>query len=210
MEASGLPVVVGVTGASGAAYARALLRALLGAGVPTHLVVSASGQRVVREELGCAAGGAALLGWEREDPRLAALVEHPARDVGAAVASGSFRHRGMVVAPCSSATLGALAGGYGDTLVHRAAHVCLKERRPLVLLHRETPLSLIDIRNMETLTLAGAVVMPAAPGFYHHPDTAQDLVDFMVARVLDHLGLAQLHGYRRWNGGQGAAAGVTE
>jgi len=113
------------------------------------------------------------------------LILHNFRDVGAAIASGSFRHDAMIVIPCSSNTLGCIASGSAQNLIHRAAHVTLKERRRLVLIHREMPLSLIDIRNMQTVTEAGAIVCPAQPGFYMMPKTIEDLVDFVVGRVLD-------------------------
>ena len=111
------------------------------------------------------------------------------RDVGAVIASGSFRHDGMIVIPCSSNTLGAIASGAGQNLMHRAAHVSLKEKRPLVLVHREMPLSLIDIRNMAAITEAGGIIAPANPGFYMMPELVGDLVDFVVGRCLDLLGI---------------------
>ncbi len=179
-------IVLGVTGASGAVYAMGLLRRLLEAGVVVHWVVSAMGARLLREEAG-------LMKHDREHLMCGVaacadqLVIHQVRDVGACIASGSFRHDGMVVAPCSSKTLGMVANGCGDNLIHRACHVSLKERRKLILLHREMPLSLIDIGNMQTLTQAGAVIVPASPGFYTRPQTIDDLVDFVVGRVLDLL-----------------------
>lgn len=181
--------VLAVTGASGALYSRRLLEMLLATGAQVHLVVSEPGRRLLAEEM---AGRDLLDGLPTER-----IVQHNAKDTGAPIASGSFLCDGMVVAPCTSHTLGAIASGLGDNLVHRAAQVMLKERRKLILLHREMPLSLIDIRNMETLTLAGAVVAPANPGFYTHPRTVDDLVDFVCARVMDLLG-ETAHGVKRW------------
>jgi len=182
-------LVVAITGASGALYAHRLVQLVVAAGVETHLVVSPLGQRLLHDELGLEGltpgGLAALAGLEGADAPPENLVLHNFRDVGATIASGSFRHDGMVVIPCSSNSLGAIASGAGQNLVHRAAHVTLKERRRLVLVHREMPLSLIDIRNMQTVTEAGAIVCPAQPGFYMLPQTIGDLVDFVVGRVLD-------------------------
>jgi 4-hydroxy-3-polyprenylbenzoate decarboxylase len=188
-------LVVAITGASGAVYARRLIQLVVAAGVETHLVISPLGQRLLHDELGLEGMGgnsanlAQLAGLPEGSPSPANLVVHPFRDVGASIASGSFRHDGMVVIPCSSNTLGCIASGMAQNLVHRAAHVTLKERRKLVLVHREMPLSLIDIRNMQAVTEAGAVVCPAQPGFYMMPRTIDDLVDFVVARVLDLVGI---------------------
>ncbi|HYE02707.1 MAG TPA: UbiX family flavin prenyltransferase, partial [Phycisphaerales bacterium] len=117
------------------------------------------------------------------------LIIHPNKDVGALIASGSFLHHGMVVMPCSGASLGAIATGSGSNLLTRAAMVTLKERRPLILGHRETPLSLIDIENMRQVTLAGGIVCPTNPGWYLKPASLEDLADFMVGKVLDLLGV---------------------
>jgi len=181
-------LVIAITGASGAVYAHRLIQLVVAAGIETHLVVSPLGQRLLHDELGLEgltpAGLASLAGLE-DDESPENLVLHNFRDVGATIASGSFRHDGMIVVPCSSNSLGAIASGSGQHLVHRAAHVTLKERRKLVLVHREMPLSLIDIRNMQTVTEAGAIVCPAQPGFYMLPQSIEDLVDFVVGRVLD-------------------------
>lgn len=149
-----------------------------------HLVVSPLGQRLLHDELGMEGVDLdALAGTD--DPQRVTL--HNFRDVGATIASGSFRHDGMIVIPCSSNTLGAIASGAAQNLMHRAAHVTLKEHRRLILVHRETPLSLIDIRNMQTVTEAGAIVCPANPGFYMLPQAVDDIIDFVVARCLDLL-----------------------
>jgi len=190
MPASSPPrIVVGVTGASGALYAARLIQLLVAADVETHLVVSPLGQRLLRDELGMERVDlAALAGLgPGTDAAPANLIAHHTKDVGATIASGSFRHDGMIVCPCSSNTLGAIASGNAQHLIHRAAHVTLKERRKLVLVHRETPLSLIDIRNMQTVTEAGAIVAPANPGFYNLPQTVEAIADFVVGRCLDLL-----------------------
>lgn len=182
-------LVIAITGASGALYAHRLIQLVVAAGIETHLVVSPLGQRLLHDELGLEgltpSGLASLAGLEHEGEKPGNLVLHNFRDVGATIASGSFLHDGMIVVPCSSNSLGAIASGVGQNLIHRAAHVTLKERRKLVLVHREMPLSLIDIRNMQTATEAGAIVCPAQPGFYMLPETIGDLVDFVVGRVLD-------------------------
>lgn len=186
--------VLAITGASGAVYARRVLGAILEAGHEAHLCLTPLGMRLVREELGIErlddSGLRALAGLPAEaDLREAGLVCHGPRDVGAAIASGSFEHDGMLVLPCSSHTLNSIAHGTGDTLVTRAAAVALKERRRLILAHRESPLTLIDIRSMETLTLAGAIIAPCNPGFYLLPRSVEEVVDFVAARLLDLLGV---------------------
>jgi len=197
-------VVVGITGASGAAYATRLLGLLLGGGFEVHLVVSEYGRRLLADEAGVTTPTLEQLcpdlaeGADADDARRR-LIVHPNKDVGAVIASGSFPHRGMVVVPCSSTSLGAIANGSGSNLLTRAAMVTLKERRPLILCHRETPLSLIDIENMRRLALGGATVCPTNPGFYLGPKGVDDLVDFMVGKVLDLLGIE--HGLEtRWDG----------
>jgi len=181
-------IVVGVSGASGVPYAARLLEQLaVMDGVESHLVVSAGAREVMRRE------GYGVEGLER----LAEFVYDP-DDLGAAIASGSFRTEGMVIVPASATTVGKMAAGIGDNLLLRAAYVHLKERRRLVVVLRETPLPLPTLRALEQLAQAGAVIMPASPGFYNHPQTVADLVDFMVQRILDHLGL-QAPG-PRWEG----------
>lgn len=184
--------VLGISGASGAAYSLRLLELLLLGGHEVHLVVSDYGKRLLAEESGVRRYGLADLVptlSDRPDAEAieARLVVHPNKDVGAVIASGSFLHDGMVVLPCSSASLGQIATGSGSNLLTRAAMVALKERRPLIVCHREMPLSLIDIRNMETLSLAGAVICSPNPGFYLNPTRIEDIVDFVVGKVLDLL-----------------------
>ncbi|MEM8738787.1 MAG: UbiX family flavin prenyltransferase [Planctomycetota bacterium] len=193
-------IVVGVTGASGAVYAARLVQLLVAHGVQTHLVVSPLGQRLLQDELGMEGVDLAVLaGGEPGGEAPAGLTYHHFKDVGATIASGSFKHDGMIVCPCSSNTLGAIASGSAQNLIHRAAHVTLKERRKLVLVHREMPLSLVDIRNMAAVTEAGGILAPANPGFYMLPGTIGELVDFVVGRCLDLVGVE--HGLEiRWSG----------
>lgn len=171
------PVVVAISGASGAVYGVRLLEALRDAGIQTHLVVSGAGWRNLRHELD----------MEPQALRRLAHRIHDVDDVGASIASGSFRAAAMAVAPCSMRTLAAVAHGLGDNLITRAADVMLKERRRLVLLTRETPLHLGHLRNMAAVTEMGAIVCPPVPAFYLKPRTVQDIVDQAVARVLDLL-----------------------
>ncbi|MDP7348594.1 MAG: UbiX family flavin prenyltransferase, partial [Phycisphaeraceae bacterium] len=153
--------MVGKTGASGALYAKRTIELLVASGVHVHLVVSPLGQRLLHDELGMESVDVAAFGAGASD---SPLTLHNYRDVGATIASGSFRHDGMIIVPCSSNTLSAVATGAQQNLLHRAAAVTLKERRRLVLVHRETPLSPVDIRNMQAATEAGAVICPANPG----------------------------------------------
>jgi 4-hydroxy-3-polyprenylbenzoate decarboxylase len=194
------PLVVGITGASGAAYAVRLLEVLLEAGREVHLAISPSGQAVIETELGLAVDldrfdVAALL--RRPPPAGGVLHYHHYKDLMAPIASGSFLTAAMVICPCSGSTLSAVAHSMGENLIHRAAEVHLKERRKLVVVPRETPLSLPQLKNMQAIHEAGAVVLPAAPGFYHGAATVADLVDFVVARICDQLGVPNAL-IRRW------------
>jgi flavin prenyltransferase len=199
MKGSGHPVVVALTGASGAPYGLRLLEVLARRGVPVWLIASIHGMRLLHDECGIdtldalrdATGG----DWS-------SVTSFPDADRGALPASGSQRTRGMVICPCSMGTVAAIAGGTSRSLVERAADVTLKERRKLVLVPRETPLSLIHLRNLVTVTEAGATVIPAAPGFYHRPTTVAELVDFIVQRVLDQLEL-DIELAARWTGDDG-------
>jgi 4-hydroxy-3-polyprenylbenzoate decarboxylase len=193
---TGHPVVVALTGASGAPYGVRLLDVLARNQVPVWLVASSHGMRLLHDECGidtldalrAATGG----DWR-------SVTSFPDGDRGAPPASGSQRTRGMVICPCSMGTVAAIAAGTSRSLVERAADVTLKERRMLILVPRETPLSLVHLRNLVTVTEAGAVVIPAAPGFYHRPTTVAELVDFIVQRVLDQLDL-DIEIARRWTG----------
>ncbi|HEX7337330.1 MAG TPA: flavin prenyltransferase UbiX [Gemmatimonadales bacterium] len=193
-----LPVVLALTGASGALYGMRLLEVLARNRLPVWLIPSDHGMRLLREEVGIksldglkeATGG----DW-------ASVTVFPDEDRGAKPASGSQRTGGMVICPCSMATIAAIAGGTSRSLIERAADVTLKERRKLIVVPRETPLSLVHLKNLVALTEAGAVVLPAAPGFYHRPTKVSELIDFIVQRVLDQLGL-DIEIARRWGGDQ--------
>ena len=175
-------IIVAISGASGAVYGARLLQALQGqSGVETHLVVSDAGWRNLQHELG----------MDRPAAQALAHQVHDVNNVGAAIASGSFQCHAMVVAPCSMRTLAAIAHGLADNLLTRAADVMLKERRRLILLARETPLHLVHLRNMTTVTEMGAIVCPPVPAFYQKPQTVDDIVQHSIARVLDLLGLEQ-------------------
>jgi len=194
------PLVVGITGASGAAYAVRLLEVLLEAGREVHLAISPSGQAVIATELGRPLDldrfdVAALLG--KPAPAAGRLHYHHYKNLMAPIASGSFLTAAMVICPCSGSTLSAVAHSMGENLIHRAAEVHLKERRKLVVVPRETPLSLPQLKNMQAIHEAGAVVLPAAPGFYHGAESVSDLVDFVVARICDQLGVPNAL-MRRW------------
>lgn len=183
-------IVLAITGASGSIYGIRLLQALMAQPVRVYLMVSPSGRKVMIHETGY--GNTPLLSAIKENGARvhdkAELMEIMVEDMGVPVASGSFRHQGMVVAPCSMNTLAAIAAGITENSIHRAADVSLKERRPLILMPRETPFNLIHLRNMVRAAEAGAVIMPPCPGFYQKPATIEDLVDAVTARVLDHLG----------------------
>jgi polyprenyl P-hydroxybenzoate/phenylacrylic acid decarboxylase-like protein len=184
-------LIVGVSGSSAPRLGLAVLRALRAAGdLEIHLVLSRGATRGIAAELG---DGAAA-----EFTALADVSYQPG-NLAAAVASGSFRTDGMVVVPCSMRTLAAVATGDTGDLLTRAADVCLKERRRLVLVTRETPLNLIHIRNMETVTLAGGVIMPPVPAFYHRPETIDDLLRQTAGKVLDLFGIEHRL-FRRWEG----------
>jgi 4-hydroxy-3-polyprenylbenzoate decarboxylase len=173
-------LVIALTGASGMPYGLGLLKAL-SKDHELHLIVSKAAQEII--------------GLETPADSLASLQGYAARvyddqDLAAGPASGSWPHAGMVVCPCSMASLAAISQGVGSNLIHRAADVCLKERRRLVLVPRETPLNAIQLKNMLDLTRAGAVILPASPGFYHRPKQIADLVEHLVGRILDQLDLA--------------------
>lgn len=183
-------IIVAISGASGAIYGVRLLQMLRELdGVETHLTVSAAGLLNLSQELD----------MSRSSLEALAHAVHPVHDVGAAIASGSFQCAGMVIAPCSMRTLAAVAHGLSDNLITRAADVMLKERRRLILMARETPLSLVHLRNMTAVTEMGGIIFPPVPGFYHRPQTLVDMVDNTVSRVVDLLGLPQVNA-PRWNG----------
>jgi 4-hydroxy-3-polyprenylbenzoate decarboxylase len=200
MAEPALPLVVGITGASGVPYAVRLVEVLLAAGREIHLSISPSGQAVLHEELGRQIdlerfSIEQLLGGPA--PAAGIVHYHHYKNLMAPIASGSFLTAAMVICPCSGSTLAAVAHAMGENLIHRAAEVHLKERRKLVVVPRETPLSLPQLKNMQAIHEAGAVVLPASPGFYHGAAAVADLVDFVVARICDQLGVGNTL-IRRW------------
>ncbi len=197
--------VVGISGGSGAPYTRRVIEGLVEAGHDAKIVVTDAGRRVFEIELGIA-----LTGDPTDDTRIltdnldlgsgsGSIELFDQRNVAATIASGSYACEGMVVVPCSMGTLARIATGISSNLLERAADAALKERRRLILVPRETPLNLIHLRNMTAVTEAGAIVMPAMPGFYHLPESVNDLVDMIAGRVLDGLGVNSTL-LRRWQG----------
>lgn len=186
-------ITLAFTGASGMPYGVRLLQCLIDSGARVYLLYSQVAQIVARQEMDLALPARASEAQEffarRFGPQPGQLTVFGREEWFAPVASGSNPADAMVVCPCTVGTLGAIAAGLAQSLIERAADVVLKERRPLILVPRETPLSAIHLENMLKLARAGAVILPANPGFYHHPRSVQDLVDFVVARVLDHLGI---------------------
>ena len=197
---SSLPIVVAMAGASGAPYSKRLIEVLLDAGRDVHITVSPAAQQVFETELGIP------LDINAFDPGVfQTSVAEPGhltywhfRNFNAGMASGSFRTAGMVVCPCSMGTLGAVANGMSQNLIHRTADVHLKERRKLIVVPRETPLGVVQLENMRVLATAGAIILPAMPGFYHQPQSISDLVDFIVQRICDQLGV-EVRLSRRWS-----------
>jgi 4-hydroxy-3-polyprenylbenzoate decarboxylase len=193
---------VGITGGSGAPYALRLLRALCESGHDVHAVISPAGEKVMQLDSGIRLGKTlrekqdALIRAAEIDAGKGSLRLFDPMNLAAPISSGSFTCAGMAVIPCSTGTLGRIASGISSSLIERAADVALKERRPLVLVPRETPLSEIHLRNMLTLRRAGADILPAMPAFYHRPRTIADLVDMIVGRVLDRLGVENTLFYR--------------
>jgi 4-hydroxy-3-polyprenylbenzoate decarboxylase len=183
-------LIVAITGATGVIYGVRLLQALRELPeVQSHLLISEAGVLNLHQELD----------FNRKDVEALADVVHNVRDVGASIASGSFQSDGMIIAPCSMKTLAAVANGLSDNLITRAADVALKERRRLVLMVRETPFNLAHLRNMTSVTEMGGIIFPPLPGFYHKPQSIQEMVDHTVGRVLDLFALPH-HLTPRWNG----------
>jgi flavin prenyltransferase len=189
----GRHLVLAITGATGSLFGVQALRRLVANSEVERvsLLLSPTGRRCLADECGFRPGDLAAL-----SPKVREVNE---RDLGADLSSGSHRHDGMVILPCSAGTLGRIATGVSESLITRAADVCLKERRPLVLCLRETPLNRIHLENLLRVHDAGAVVMPLMPGFYHHPATLEDLADAFATRVLDQVGLVERDS-RRWKG----------
>ena len=197
-----LPVLVGITGASGAGFARRLVEALLELEQRVMLSISPAGAAVIAHELQIQLDLSDFkpeILWPGADPQQ--LAYYPFQDWMSPMASGSFRTQGMVICPCSGGTLSAVAQGADQNLIQRAANVHLKERRKLILVPRETPLSLPMIENMRAVTLAGGTILPAMPGWYHAPRSLEDLIDFVVARILDQLQIDHTVG-KRWGEGR--------
>ena len=191
-------LIIGMTGSTGAIFGIRLLEALKNSAIETHLIISKWAQRTIEHETP----------YKVEDVRALASVVHSQGDMGASLSSGSFLTEGMVVAPCSVRTLAGIANGYGEHLVHRAADVVLKERRRLILLVRETPLSEVHLENMLKLARMGVLIVPPVPAFYNHPQTVDDVVNHIVARVLDQLGVDAPFA-KRWDGRLQTAATVA-
>ncbi|SHI32515.1 UbiX family flavin prenyltransferase [Desulfofundulus thermosubterraneus] len=182
-------IILGITGASGAVYGITLLEQLKLSGIETHLILSPWAAKTIALETR----------WTPEQVMALASYSYTANDLAAPVASGSFMHQGMVIAPCSMKTLASIAWGYSDNLITRAADVTIKERRPLILMIRETPLSAIHLENMLKLARLGVIIMPPVPSFYQHPETIEDLVLQTTGRVLDLLGIENSL-VKRWGG----------
>jgi 4-hydroxy-3-polyprenylbenzoate decarboxylase len=189
-----MDIVTAITGASGAAYAQRFIQGLVAAGVNVHLVISPFGRRLLRDELGMEVVDLETLAGAKDHT----ITLYNYNDVGAKLASGSFLHDGMVIVPCSSNTLAEVAHGLCGNLIARAAAVTLKERRKLILVHREMPLSPIDVNNYKILSDAGVVLAGANPGFYLNPTTVGEIVDFVAGKLLDLVGVR--HSFdTRWN-----------
>jgi 4-hydroxy-3-polyprenylbenzoate decarboxylase len=196
---SSLPLVVAITGASGAIYGLRLLQFLMEIEQPVDLLVSKAAIRVMKEEHDLVVGDdikGSILDFLKL-PHTVPVKMHSLGDYGASVASGSYRTRGMAVVPCSLGSLGAMAHGLTENLIHRAAAVTLKEKRTLLIMVREMPFGLIQLRNMTQLSEAGAIVSCASPGFYHRPQSVGDQIDFVVGRVLDQFGFDN-NLFKRW------------
>ena len=191
-------LIIGMTGSTGAIFGIRMLEALKHTDVETHLIISKWAQRTIEHETR----------HTLEQVRAMATVVHSQGDMGASISSGSFLTEGMVVIPCSVRTLGGIANGYGEHLVHRAADVILKERRKLVLVVRETPLSEVHLENMLRLARMGVVMLPPMPAFYNHPKTVEDVIDHIVMRVLDQFGIETPFA-KRWDGHMQTAATIA-
>ncbi len=210
------PIVLGITGASGAVYGFTLLKFFLDSGYKVDLVLSDNALKVAKQELDLELNGLSLDSTkqkileylfgnqasafnEQGSKQEEALTLWSADNVAASISSGSYKTQGMIIAPCSMGTIANIAAGTSNNLIARAADVCLKERRKLVILARETPFSNIHLRNMLSLSEMGAVILPAAPGFYHKPQTIQDQINFVLGKTLDVLGIEN-EMFTRWTG----------
>jgi flavin prenyltransferase len=186
-----MEITVGISGASGVQYGIRLLEILAEKGIKTHLILTDAAKQIIEIETD----------YKPSEVEKLATWSYSQKEFSAPIASGSYRIAGMVIAPCSMKTLGAVASGVSDTLLTRAADVCLKEERKLILMTRETPLNLIHLENMVRAKKAGASILPACPGFYSRPKTLEDLIDIMVGRALDLLGIEN-DIYERWSDGK--------
>lgn len=199
-------IIVGITGASGAIYAVRTIRALLLRGFEIHLIVSPFGERLLSDEAGVRLtreGFAEKIAREEgAPPGLGTVVRHGIMELGAPISSGSFITAGMVVVPCTTKTVAGIAHGVSSNLIERAADVCLKEGRRLVVVPREAPLSLVHLRNLVAISEAGGIVLPASPAFYQGPSTFEDLADFIAGRVINLLGFEQ-DLFPPWGGDEG-------
>ena len=191
-------LIIGMTGSTGAIFGVRMLEALKASDIESHLIISKWAQRTLEHETR----------YTVEQVRSLASVVHSQGDMGASISSGSFKTEGMVVIPCSVRTLGGIAQGVGDHLVHRAADVILKERRKLVLVVRETPLSEVHLENMLKLSRMGVTMLPPMPAFYNHPQSVDDIVNHIVGRVLDQFGIPAPF-EKRWDGHMHTAAKIA-
>jgi flavin prenyltransferase len=191
-------LIIGMTGSTGAIFGVRFLEALRQTDIESHLIISKWAQRTIEHETSITV----------EQVRALATVVHSQGDMGASISSGSFLTEGMVVIPCSVRTLAGIANGYGEHLVHRAADVVLKERRRLVMVVRETPLSEVHLENMLKLARMGVVMLPPMPAFYNHPQTVDDIIDHIVMRVLDQFGIPA-PAAKRWDGHMQTAAKIA-
>lgn len=198
-DKSAYPIVLGITGASGAIYGLTLLKFLLENDYKVDLVLSSNAPKVFQAELKIDSDIDSLCSFLNIGNRKSQLKIWDHSNVAASISSGSYKTQGMIIAPCSMGTLGNIAAGTSNNLIARAADVTLKERRKLLLIARETPLNTIHLRNMLTLSEIGAIIMPAAPGFYHNPKTIQDQVNFIVGKALDVFDIDN-ESFNRWLG----------
>jgi flavin prenyltransferase len=202
-DKSDLPIIIGITGASGAIYGVTLVKFLIENNYSVELVLSPNAEKVFQAELGFSLNEdkkKSLCEFLHIDDQAAnslRLWDH--KNVAAAISSGSYKTQGMIIAPCSMGSIGNIAAGTSNNLLTRAADVCLKERRKLVLVARETPFSTIHLRNMLCLSEMGAVILPATPGFYHNPRSIQDQVNFVLGKTLDSFGIEN-ESFSRWFG----------
>jgi 4-hydroxy-3-polyprenylbenzoate decarboxylase len=189
--------IVGITGASGSIYGVTLVHYLLQYNYTVHLVITDAGWRVLHDELGWNASKRSETISQQFGSYESTFTFHPIQDIGASIASGSYRVDGMVIVPCSMGSLAAVANGFSNNLLQRAADVMLKEARKLIIIPRETPLSAIHLENMLKLARLGVTIAPAMPAFYHKPGNIEDMVHFMVGKMLDSMGIDN-HVYSRW------------